>query len=263
MRPGNAVLSPLGLALAVAWTCAGCQPVDSTGAQDTDEAGQESATPLPSIHAVLTWETLGAGKNQARVDYQARLDACSGAGFATTPLDPADVQRLDTGRVEITIDAGRQAVRQTRWTLAAADPDAAVEETCDFAVEEDVQEARADEADGLYLAAGDPAEVAMAAKAGGWTELGAGNVGGQPCRRWRRTGGQFGPDEEVCIWSGGVPWGFTGEPVLMVACSVLPTSTYLTSIPLEAKALQGEGCNVQVEAISVGKARPPALGGRS
>lgn len=254
-------LLALGMALAVLSTCASCSPIDAAAPSeaDTDEA---TAPPLPSIQVVLVWETLLAGDNQARLDYQARLDACTGAGISTTPLDPAQVSKLDTGRIEINLHADRSMVRQTQWTLGFDDADASVAGSCRFRLVEEVDQTAPDDAEGLYLYPAEPADAKMLGAAGGWVELAAGTVAGQPCRRWRREGGAHGPDEEVCIWSGGGSWGFNGEPESLVGCRILPAVHFLTSIPLEAKALQGDGCNVQVESMRIGQARAPVAGGR-
>ena len=238
-RPSKMLVLPL-LAASV---CAACQPADA----DPEEVAADGAAALPAIHVRLDWENLLGGRHTGRDDYQARLRICEEAGVAATPLGPADIARLDTGTVEIRIDAGRQAVRQTAWTLGFDDSDDSVAGSCRFRLVEDDYEEVAGDA-GIAFA---PLGASRPQEFTGWTALGEASVGGQPCTRWRKSAA-LGAPEEVCVWSGGREWGFDDAPLSTLGCDGIDVSGYLTAIPLEARPLEGSGCIVKLRSFSIG-----------
>lgn len=247
MKPRASAWMP---ALLLASACASCTPAEPDTNGPASDAG--GAATLPALHAVLAWEHIVDGGNPQRRDYQGRMDMCREAGWPTRELPSDEVARLGTGRVEIMIDARRQAVRQTMWTLGAgsdgADPKALCQPTL---AEEQTEDSSVD---GQFPAVTDAdmaAEAELVARAG-WARVGEDSVGGQACVRWRQD------DQEVCMWSGGSQWGFAGQPLDLRGCDGMAIGSYLEYIPLEARALGPQGCVVKLESFSLGKGLLPA-----
>ena len=180
IRKGLAIALALG-GLSVA---TGCH--SSTGpaaAAKTADGGDH-----PAIHATLRWERVTEGRNSAREEYVSRIDNCKAAGWPVKELSPEEIGKLDTGEVELWVDARGAYARETTWELGVMDTQAALEDkgVCMARLEETVTEGDDDFSgrDGSAEAT-DPAEQEAQAKALGFQRIGMAQVGGQPCMRWR------------------------------------------------------------------------------
>ncbi len=245
-----------GLATAMALlgisAAAGCH--SSTG----QDAGSktDAAADHPAIHAALRWERVTQGKNQAREEYASRIENCQAAGWPVKELTPDEIAKLDTGKVELWVDARGAYAKETRWKLGVMDAQAALDDkgVCMAKLEETVTEGDDDfRGRGGPAEAMDPAGQEAQAKMLGFQRIGMAQVGGQPCVRWR------GKDEEVCEWSGGRAWGFDDGPV-QTGCATQGPMDYLNPIPLEAKPVDGaSGCVVELQAMTVSKGSLPQV----
>ena len=228
---------------------AGCKPFDAGAGGEA--ASATVAGSVPAIHARLHWESILGGRNRAREDYQTRLRICQEGGIAVRPLGASEIDKLDTGLVEIKVDARRQVVSQKAWTLGFGEGDS-IEASCQFHLQEDAYEDVSE--DGGRVP--DPVEPAVADAFRGWTALADATVAGQPCRRWRKST-ELGAAEEVCVWSGGRELGFEDGPMSNLGCEGVDIGSYLGAIPLEGKPLEGSGCIVKVQSFSIGKGHLP------
>lgn len=224
-------------------------PAESSLSQATSGASKA----LPALHVVLTWEALFSGENLARKNYQVRLDACRGAGQPTQALSAEDEAKLGTGQVEITIDARQQVARQITWTVSGDGHD--MQSTCLIKLEQHEDQSEIEDPDGMYEAidASTRVQDRQTVQANGWTLLGETEVKGQPCTRWRND------RQEVCMWSGGLQWGFSETPTDVAGCTVDSAGAYLTSIPLQGQPSQGgSGCRLQVMSFGLSKGLLPS-----
>ncbi|APQ14579.1 hypothetical protein BJP27_21815 [Pseudomonas oryzihabitans] len=204
------------------------------------------------MHVVLTWESLPNGENMVLKNYRAKLDACQGAGWPTRALSAEEEAKLGRGQVEISIDARHQVARQFSWTFGADGSDE--RGTCLIKLEQHEDQSEIEDTDGMYVAIDDATrnQSRLTYQAAGWTLLGEAEVQGQPCTRWRNE------RQEVCMWSGGLKWGFSEAPADVAGCSIAGAGDYLTDIPLLGQPLQGGGCRLQVKTFSLGKGLLPA-----
>lgn len=237
---------------ALAFT-AGCQSRDADDAAADDASASGGARKLPALHVVLAWESRMGGENWERKNYRAKLDACQGSGMPTRALSAEDEAKLGTGEVEILIDARRQSARQVSWTLGAEGDSG--QSACLTKLEEHTDQDAIEDATGMYEAIDKDARTQhrQEVQATGWKLVGAGQPKGQSCTRWQN--GQ----QEVCMWSGGMEWGFDEAPADAAGCTMDSAGVYLESIPLEAKPLEGgNGCILQVKSFSLGKGLIPS-----
>lgn len=239
-------------ALLLASACAGCTPASQDDADAATGGDSSAAVALPALRAVLVWEHIVEDENPQRKDYQGRMDMCREAGWPTRELVADEIARLGTGRVEIMIDARRQVVRQTTWTLDAGSDGADPRAMCQPALAVEEIEDSAREGQFMAVAAEEMAAEAELVARAGWTRVGEGTVAGQPCVRWRQE------HQEVCMWSGGSQWGFAGQPLDLRGCEGMDAGTYLEYIPLEARLLGTQGCRLELESFSLGKGSLPA-----
>lgn len=244
-----------GLAAAMALlgvsAAAGCH--SSTG---QDGSKTDSDADHPAIHAALRWERVTQGRNQAREEYASRIENCKAAGWPVKELTQDEIAKLDTGEVELWVDARGAYGKETSWKLGVMDAQAALDDkgVCMAKLEETVTEGDDDFSGSEGPAeAAVPAEQEAQAKVLGFQRMGVAQVGGQPCMRWR------GKDEEVCEWSGGRAWGFDDGPV-QTGCATQGPMDYLNPIPLEAKPVDGaSGCIVQLKTMTVSKGSLPQV----
>jgi len=251
--------APAALLFAATHTLVACdqspeQPKAPAAAESpAPQSASEAIKALPALHVVLTWEALFSGENLARKNYRARLDACRGAGQPTQALSAEDEAKLGSGQVEITIDAQHQVARQLTWTAGGDGKD--MQSTCLIKLEQHEDQSEIEDTDGMYEAIDDStrSQDRQTYEAGGWRLLGETEVKGQPCTRWRND------RQEVCMWSGGLKWGFSETPADVAGCTVDSAGSYLTSIPLQGQPAEGgSGCRLQVKTFSLGKGLLPA-----
>lgn len=246
-----------GLATALTLAClsaaAGCH-----SATDASEAstGTGDGNGHPAIQATLRWEQVREGRNFAREEYAQRIANCKAAGWPVKELSPDEIGKLGTGQVELWVDARGAYARETSWKLGVMDKQAALEDkgVCMARLEEVIAEGDDDysgrgEADEAPAAAEQEAQ----ARALGFQRIGAAQVGGQPCMRWR------GKDQEVCEWSAGRAWGIDDGPA-PAGCETQGPMDYLNPIPLEAKPAEGaSGCIVRLQSMTVSKGLLPEV----
>ena len=211
----------------------------------------------PAITVVLRWERVTKGRNFARDEYANRIHNCKAAGWPVKELSADEIAKLDTGQVELWVDARGAYARETRWALGVIDKQSALEDkgVCMAKLEEAVTEGE-DDFSGRDAAtdAIDPAEQEAQAKVLGYQRIGIAQVGGQPCMRWR------GKEQEVCEWSVGRAWGFDDGPATP-GCETQGPMDYLNPIPLEAKVADGApGCILQLRAMAVSKGQLQEVG---
>lgn len=248
----------LMLSLTIACTLAGCgKPAEdraaepaaahSGGAPLQSNSGSGVAA-LPAIHAVLAWESLLGGENLPRKNYRARMQACKGAGMQTRELSPEEEARLGTGEVEILIDARRQTARLVHWTLGAEGNGDDARGTCLARLEQHIDQSTVEDNSGMYESIDEDnrARQRQLPLAAGWKLAGDGQASGQPCTRWDNG------RQEVCMWSGGLKWGFSEAPVDVAGCTVDGAGSYLDAIPLDGKPLQGgNGCVMRTKSFTL------------
>jgi hypothetical protein len=246
----NRTFATAGIVLACLSAAVGCQPATSA----TTAAG--TAAQQPALHVVLRWERVSDGKFIRRQDYAVHVQNCKAAGWPVQELAPDEIQKLDTGTVEIWRDARGAYGRQTSWNWKLLDQDGP---GCKIKLEETVDEEERDDRDLDWseVAIG-PAEQeeeeAFARQQRGFERVGPAQVKGQPCTRWRSK------HHEECVWSGGLGIGISDAPTDSL-CITLGPMAYLKGLPLESKqGRQGRGCNLELETMSVGKGLLPEVG---
>lgn len=234
---------------------AGCH---SSAAEDTAaEAGAGSAAAnRRAVHATLRWERLYDGKHMARWNYAVLEEGCKASGRLVRGLAPGEVQKLDTGAVELWRDDRGAYGRQRTWRHVLEER---TDGGCVIRLEEQVQEESQSfrEIDGtpIEISPVDPSDVALAAKLLGFTRVGESQVKGQPCTRWRSK------NHEECVWSGGLDIGMDDGPVDSLCAGELGPMAYLKGLPLESKhGPRGPGCNLELETMTVGKGQLPEVG---
>jgi hypothetical protein len=211
----------------------------------------------PAISVVLRWERVNKGRNFARDEYASRIDNCKAAGWPVKELSPDEIAKLDTGQVELWVDARGAYARETTWTLGVMNTQSALKDkgVCMAKLEEAVTEGD-DDFSGREASTDtiDPAEQEAQAKVLGYERIGMSQVGGQPCMRWRAK------EQEVCEWSAGHAWGFDDGPAA-IGCETQGPMDYLNPIPLEAKLADGaSGCIVQLRSMTVSKGELQEVG---
>lgn len=258
MNPGAACCGVILLSACVAGcggTAGGDPGVDTASqASAAMDPAADARARLPALHVVLAWEHLVAGRNPQQHDYDGRMAACAEAGWPARPLAAEERARLGTGRVEIMVDARRQRVRQTMWTLGVDEALPAHEAVCHPRLHEELLEYEAHPDDRRFLPLDGEqlaADEALATSIG-WRRDGSGQVGGQDCVRWQSD------RQEVCMWSGGTGWGIGLLPLDLRGCNGMPLDHYLGAIPLQSKSPDGSGCNLELQSFSLGRGLLPA-----
>lgn len=214
-------------------------------------------------------EILSHGRNHAQDNYRKAVEICEAAGSPVRPLSPTEISRLDTGKVELLSDAQRRLSRQTTWGWSSPPgPDS----LCLFEFEEHVSELYADaqhtgwsgdesdpgwheseiEPEDFQAMPVDEAEQVRMAESLGWQPSGMETVGGQPCKRWRNE------RESSCMWSAGTQAGYSSAPPGYADCFVTSFARFEAAIPLRAEPLDGNGCRIRLQSMSVGKGTLPA-----
>lgn len=258
------------IAVAMLTTVACARAPDSaTGVVDegAGEAGENRVTgDVPSIRATLRLEQLSRGKRNAQETYLKSLAHCQQAGWPVQPLSEDQVERLDTGKVEVLFDAAHRLVRQTSWEWRLPENPG---RACPFEFKERISE--------LYMDAqvtghsGDeaepgwqespteegaldiyPVEADDRAGRGGWQAAGVAQEGAHACKLWRNQ------TEDACMWSGGTRWGFDDGPASLASCFGPSPERFLSQLPLRVVSLDGNGCQVRVESLVVAEGRLPA-----
>lgn len=242
--------------IAMAMVCLSASAGCHSAAAPDDEIRAGDSSNSPAIHAIMRWERVLNGKNIPRSDYFLIMENCKAAGWPTQELAPEEVQKLGTGKVEIWRDARGAYGRQTTWKLGVMDPAAALngKGVCLAKLEEDITEEDEDYTGRDWSdVAISKAEVDAQARMLGFERVGASQVGGQPCTRWRSKG------HEVCTWSAGMASGIEDGPVDS-PCITQGPLTYLSPMPLESKqGADGAGCNLQLQSMTVGKGLLPQV----
>jgi len=248
---------PTALLLATTLALAACDPPAAPAktaprAAEAPQANNAAISALPALHVVLTWESFLSGENLVLKNYRAKLEACQGTGWPTQALSAEEEAKLGKGQVDIAIDAHRQVARQIQWTFGAKGDDE--RSTCLITLEAHEDQGEIEDKDGLYEAIDDATrnQARLTYQAAGWTLLGEAEVQGQPCTRWRNE------RQEVCMWSGGLKWGFSEAPADVAGCTIDGAGHYLTDIPLLGQPPEGgSGCRLQVKTFSLGKGLLP------
>lgn len=220
---------------------------------DDTSASGSGAKSLPALHVILAWESLQNGENWERKNYRARLDACQGSGWPTRALSAEEEAKLGTGEVEILIDARRQFAQQTIWTLG--DEGDGVQSACFIRLEKHMDHDVIEDDAGLYEAIDSDLRIQQrqSLQSSGWRLMGEEQIKGQPCTRWQND------RQSVCMWSGGMKWGFAESPSDAAGCTVDGAGTYLDAIPLDAEPLEGgSGCRMQLKSFSLGEGLLPS-----
>ncbi|AWQ20297.1 hypothetical protein C1N63_16485 [Pantoea ananatis] len=220
--------------------------------ENGDKASQSdsSAIALPTMHVVLEWEWLPNGENLARKNYQVKLDACKGAGMPFKALSAQDEARLGKGEVEISIDGHHQVAKEVSWTMSAEGEDA--QHACLITLEEhtDQNEVKDAAEEGMYQAIDSDSRIQnhQTAQSVGWKITGEKQYKNIPCTAWSNG------KQEVCMWSGGLKWGFDDSPMDTQGCSVSTAGDFLTSIPVDAKPASGaSGCLFKLKTFNINK----------
>lgn len=256
--------STTALAVACLLVTAGCHsaatPDDAVRMDDS-----RKSPAIPALHAVVQWEQVTDGKNIARENYLLLMQHCKAAGWPTKELGPDEVQKLGTGVVEIWRDARGAYGRQTTWKLGVMDRSAAIADkgVCLAKLEKSTVEGDDDYTglDWSDAAITDSAvEQDAQARMMGFERVGAAQVKGQPCTRWRSK------SHEVCTWSAGKETGIEDGPVDSLCVTEAGPMSYLSPMPLESRQIaEGTGCNLQLQSMTVGKGllpeSPGAIGG--
>ena len=220
--------------------------------ENSDKASNSdsSALALPTMHVVLEWEWLPNGENLARKNYQVKLDACKGAGMPFRALSSQDEARLGKGEVEIFIDGHRQVAKEVNWTMSAEGEDAQHACMITLAEHTDQNEVKDAADEGMYQAIDSDSRIQnhQNAQSVGWKIAGEKQYKGVPCTAWRNG------KQDVCMWSGGLKWGFDDSPMNTEGCSVSTAGDFLTSIPIDAKPLNGaSGCLFKLKTFDLNK----------
>lgn len=220
--------------------------------ENSDKASHSegSALALPTMHVVLEWEWLPNGENLARKNYQVKLDACKGSGMPFKALSAQDEARLGKGEVEISIDGHHQVAKEVSWTMGAEGEDA--QHACMITLEEhtDQNEVKDAAEEGMYQAIDSDSRIQnhQNAQSVGWKITGEKQYKGIPCTAWSNG------KQEVCMWSGGLKWGFDDSAMDTAGCSVSTAGDFLTSIPVDAKPLKGAiGCLFKLKTFNINK----------
>lgn len=251
----NKPFATVAAALICLAAAAGCH--SSAGEEAPDHAGKADVEAnRPALHATLRWERLYDGKHMARLNYAVLEEGCKAGGHLVRGLTPGEVQKLDTGTVELWQDDHGAYGRQRTWRRVLEER---TDGDCVIRLEEQLQEESRSfrEIDGtpIEISPVDPSDVALAGKLSGFTRIGESQVKGQPCTRWRSK------NHEVCVWSGGLDIGMSDGPVDSLCAGELGPMAYLKGLPLESKhGPQGPGCNLELETMSVGKGLLPEVG---
>lgn len=217
---------------------------------DKASHSDSSALALPTMHVVLEWEWLPNGENLARKNYQVKLDACKGSGMPFKALSSQDEARLGKGQVEIIIDAHRQVAKEVNWTMSAEGDDAQHACMITLAEHTDQNEVKDAADEGMYQAIDSESRIQnhQTAQSVGWKDMGEKQYKGVPCTAWSNG------KQEVCMWSGGLKWGFDDSPMNTEGCSVSTAGDFLTSIPVDAKLLNGaSGCLFKIKTFDFNK----------
>lgn len=236
-------------------------------AEPAGDAGAPIATSeVPSIRATLWLEQLSRGKRSAQETYRSSLARCEEAGWPVKPLSADQIERLDTGKVEVLFDATHRLVRQTSWewrlpeNSGRACPFEFKERTSELYVDAKVTGHSGDEAEPGWQESPTeegaldvyPVDADDRQKQEGWQAAGVAQEGAHPCKRWRNQA------EDACVWSGGTRWGFEDGPANLASCFGPSPERFLTQLPLRVISLDGNGCQVRVESLSVIKGKLPA-----
>jgi hypothetical protein len=199
-----------------------------------DDADVNVAAQTPPIHVEQQAVLLRDGKPVEETNYRELLADCRKGPFPVKALDEETASKLGRTFYSLSFEGTRMAVHSVSWALKAPDPAAP---PCQFAAEKaehltvvapgrltvvDLvsREARSEPSEGVMRYAVTPpspaeddleAAVRRQLQAAGHgnvmpEKLSDATVAGQPCRRTHTD--VFG---DVCIWSGGEPWGFTAD----------------------------------------------------
>lgn len=235
------------------------------GAAD-DSPAEAKPAGMPVIRATLMLEMLDHGRNTAQVNYHKTVEICRAAGAPVKPLAKEQIAKLDTGRIELAVDADHRLVRETTWTWTSPLTPGSL---CLFDFQEHVAESFVDarvtgwtgdesdpgwhempsQPDALQvypIAADQDAEEDAVSRQLGWQLQGAGRELGQACKRWRDR------QTEACVWSGGTAWGFSTQPNQYVGCFTADFGEFVTALPLRVEPLQGNGCRIRLQSMRVG-----------
>ena len=225
---------------------------EATGGLSEPSASDSGAKSLPALHVVLAWESLLSGENWERKNYRAKLDACRESGWPIRALSSDEEAKLGTGEVEILIDARRQVAQQTTWTLGADGDEGKT--ACLIKLDEHTDHSEVEDNTGMYEAIDSDSRTQerQNMESIGWKLMGEAQVKGQSCTRWQND------RQSVCMWSGGMKWGFAESPGDAAGCAVDGAGVYLDAIPLEATPLKGgSGCRIELKSFSLGKGLLP------
>ncbi len=242
------------VALICLFAAAGCH--SNTAENASHEAGAVSGPAnRPALHATLRWERLYDGKHMARWNYAVLEEGCRAGGHLVRGLTPGEVQKLDTGTVELWRDDRGAYGRERTWRHVLEER---TDGDCVIRLEEQLDEGSRSfrEIDGtpIEISPVDPSDVALAGKLSGFTRIGESQIKGQPCTRWRSK------NHEECVWSGGLGIGMSDAPTDSL-CTTQGPMAYLTGLPLESRhGSQGPGCNLELETMTVGKGLLPEVG---
>lgn len=246
----------IAIAVACLFAAAGCHSAASPD-DGVSADGGNSPSAIPAIHAVMHWERVVNGKNALREAYFQLIESCKAGGMPTRELSPEEIQKLDTGTVEIWRDRRGAYGRQTSWEFALEDssPDS---HTCLVKLEETVAEGDDDYTDDdwsdVAISKAEQAETEALVKIKGFERLGTAQVRGQPCTRWRKQ------DYEVCSWSGGLSTGTEDGPADELCVIKDGPMSYLNPLPLESKqGAEGTGCNLQLQSMTISKGLLPEV----
>ena len=257
--------------LAMTGVLPACSPAEDSNPSTTDADALQQTTPpstqqqpIPPIHVELIEESLEAGVNRRREAYQSLLQACNEAGFPTTPLSPAQVEKLGTARVGLWFAEDVQMLSRQSWNFRK---DGTESQACNFAltggglhsrigpdatVETDLETGESSQSPtepGRLQRTSAQDDGGAVMEALGFAGPVESMVAGQPCAQWTA-----GDGATVCLWSGGRAWGFT-DTINASGCSPSPLSTYESSIVVaQAPSSEGTGCKVTVQRFTVGTA---------
>ena len=130
------------LALGALLIATGCDSSTTPAAPvKTGDGGEH-----PAINVVLRWERVTKGRNFARDEYASRIDNCKAAGWPVKELSADEIAKLDTGLVELWVDARGAFARETTWSLGVMNTQAALADkgVCMAKLEEAFTEGDAD-----------------------------------------------------------------------------------------------------------------------
>ena len=234
----------------------------SHDAQGEGDAGTSGGGKVANytVHYDQTSYMSADNKPQEETTYRTMLADCQKAGGNIRPLAPADVARIGRVHNEAWLAPDRHAIHTEEWHLGT-------DGTCQFKLEhKDSTDILADgkqtafdgvahtgnEQDMAPDAGGpiqeDDAQLAAQGAQMGWKKMGDAMANGAKCSIWQDANGA-----QVCVWTGGRPWGFSGDGANALKDGMSQQGT----VVLWAKSGKGADWTLSTDRFDIGKPLDP------